>query len=76
MFIKDNINYKRRRDLEKNMSECLWIEIFTKHSKSFLIGCFYRHPGTSNFLVKNCDELFCSHMNTIMNEKNRSNILR
>ena len=41
MFIKDNIIYKRRGDWEKNMSECLWIKIFTKNSKLFLIGCFY-----------------------------------
>ena len=40
MFIKDKIIYKRRGDLEKNMSEYFWIEIFTKHSKSFPISCF------------------------------------
>ena len=75
MFIKDNIIYKRRGDLEKNLSECLWIEISTKYSKSFLIGCFYRPPGTSNYLVKNYDELVCSHMNTIMKENKETIIL-
>ena len=44
MFLKEKITYSRRVDLEESLAECLWIEIYVKRSKSFLIGCFYRPP--------------------------------
>ena len=45
MFLKENITCKHRVDLEGSLAECLWIEIYVKRSKSFLIGCFYRPLG-------------------------------
>ena len=66
MFIKDNIIYKRRIDLEKNFTECIWIEIFVKHSKSFLVVCFYRPPGTSKYTPRKYNDLLREHLSTIM----------
>ena len=44
MFISEKIQWKRRTDLENEFLECLWIEIFQKCSKSFLVGSIYRPP--------------------------------
>jgi exonuclease III len=46
MFLKSNITFIRRTDLEKSLTESLLIEITVKNSKSFLVGCFYRPPET------------------------------
>ena len=48
MFFEENITYRRKVDLEGSLAECLWIEIYVKRSKSFLIGCFYRPLGHRN----------------------------
>ncbi len=39
MYVKNNIHYKRRSDLEIIGTECIWIELvlLTKH---ILFGCF------------------------------------
>ena len=47
MYLIDNITFKRRYDLENLLLENIWIEIIQKHSKPFLIDCFYRPPETS-----------------------------
>ena len=36
---------ERRLDLERNEMECVWLEVFPKNSKSFLVGNLYRHPN-------------------------------
>ena len=45
VYVKDGIKYERRLDLECENIECIWLEIFSKNSKSFLIGSMYRHPN-------------------------------
>ena len=49
-YINDNINWKRRQDLETENVESIWIEIFVTKSKSFLIATFYRPPISSKYL--------------------------
>ncbi len=46
LYIKDNIHYKRRSDLEIIGIECIWIELvlLTKH---ILFGVYYRPPNTN-----------------------------
>ena len=56
IYIKNNIAFQHRHDTE-NFLEYLWIEIFQKHSKSFLVGCYYRPPETSNYLPRNFNNL-------------------
>ena len=43
--MKDGIKSERRIDLECVNIECIWLEIFTKNSKSLLTGIMYRHPN-------------------------------
>ncbi len=45
MYVRENIKCERRVDLELDEIECIWIEIFPKNSKSYLIGQIYRHPN-------------------------------
>ncbi len=46
LYIKDNIHYKRRSDLEIIGNECIWIELvlLTKH---ILFAVYYRPPNTN-----------------------------
>ncbi len=67
--------YRRRVDLEGSLSECLWIEIFVKRSKSFLIGCFYRPPRTLKYLAKNYNDQLQEHLNTIVKENTETIIV-
>ena len=48
IYVKDNINFKRRRDLEVDGIECIWIELKLLHNKNVLLGVFYRPPGSNN----------------------------
>ena len=52
-YINNSINWIRRFDLESKELECLWIEIFHKNSKSFLISVMYKPPVGSNYLQEN-----------------------
>ncbi|MCG8078294.1 MAG: hypothetical protein JAY75_18895, partial [Candidatus Thiodiazotropha taylori] len=45
LFVKDNIFYQRRADLEPRNIECIWIELILKQ-KHILFGLFYRPPYT------------------------------
>lgn len=47
LYVKENINYHRRRDLEPRGIECIWIEITNKH-KHVLFGVFYRPPNADS----------------------------
>ena len=42
VYIKDDIQYSRRNDIENDNTESLWIEIQQVHKKSFVIGTLYR----------------------------------
>ena len=52
IFLKHEIKFKRRYDLE-NPLKSLWIEICFKNSKSVLIGCYYRPPEGTKYLINN-----------------------
>lgn len=57
-YIKENINWKRRHDLETENIESLWIEILVTKSKSFLIATFYRPPINSKHLPNDFNKNF------------------
>jgi hypothetical protein len=49
VYIKDNINFKRRSDLEIIDIECIWVELSIL-KKTVLLGVFYRPPSSpSNY---------------------------
>ena len=58
VYIKDNILWKRRYDLETNDIESIWLEIFIAKSKSILIATFYRPPGSSVYLPNDFNKTF------------------
>ena len=68
IYLKNNIAFQHRRDTE-NFLEYLWIEIFQKHSKSFLVGCYYHPPETSNYLPQNFNNLLEQLSSIIMENK-------
>ena len=49
-YIADHLVYKRREDLECEMIESLWIEIYLKNAKSFFVSVIYRPPDGSLYL--------------------------
>ena len=58
MFIKDGIKWERRHDLENDDVEGMWVDVFVKNSKSFLIEVYYRPPDGSNYLPANFNDVF------------------
>lgn len=45
VYVKNGMKVERRKDLETNEIECVWLEVFPKMSSSFLVGTIYRHPN-------------------------------
>ena len=45
MYVKNNVKYSLRNDLNLHLSNCedIWIEIYSK-SKSIILSTIYRHP--------------------------------
>ena len=48
LYVKETLQYKRRRDIEPNGIECIWIELTLNH-KHILFGLFYRPPRAEHF---------------------------
>ena len=46
VYIKNNIHFKRRPDIENQYIENIWIQVCTLN-KQFLMGLFYRPPGST-----------------------------
>jgi exonuclease III len=75
MYVKDGITFKRRSDLENSTAiKCLWIEIFLKSAKSFIVGCFYCPPETSKYHQSNFNDLLQDHLR-IIEKENKETIL-
>ena len=68
IYIREDLKYQRRLDLENHELEALVIEIFIKHSKSLLISVIYRPPDSSKYLNKNFQCVFNDFISTAMSE--------
>ena len=68
IFIKNNINFKHRTDLQHGSVECVYIEIFVKKSNSIILGCFYRPPEGSKYLSNDFNDRFNENINNALNE--------
>ena len=71
IYVKDNINVKRRTDLESKMYEAgnletVFLEIMNDKKKNEIFGCIYRHPTMS---VKSFNEYFNHVIAKITDEK-------
>ena len=45
IYVKNHIPCKRRKDLEVQQIECIWLECCI-YKQTFLIGTFYRPPNS------------------------------
>ena len=61
-YVRNDVMVDRREDLERPI-EGLWLEVSLPKSRSFLTGCFYRPPNSSNHYDKD----FSSKMNNTLN---------
>ena len=48
LYVKNNVAYKRRYDLERNRLENIWVEIKFFSSRNVLYGVFYRPPNADS----------------------------
>ena len=55
IYIKNNLCFKRRTELESNDIENIWIEINSLKNK-FLVGLFYRPPNSQAEYWESFDE--------------------
>ena len=51
MFIKDSIKWERHHDLENDDVEGIWVEVFIRNTRSFLIGVYYRPLGQTARII-------------------------
>ena len=62
-YARNDVMVDRREDLERPNIEGLWLEVSLPKSRSFLTGCFYRPPNSSNHYDKD----FSPKMNNTLN---------
>ena len=62
------MGHHRRRDLERDGIESLWIEVFRHNSRSILACILYRPPDTSRHLHKNFQEKLDEMIEISVNE--------
>ena len=55
LYVKENIYYKRREDLEIRGVETIWIKIANNH-KRILFGLFYRPPNSGANYFNNIED--------------------
>ena len=68
VYIRDDIQWQRRNDLEVNGIEYLWIELLIKRSRSILLGIIYRPPDTSKYLDKDFEAKCEDMLNMVLSE--------
>lgn len=57
-YIRNDKTWQRRKDLEKDHVEDIWIEFFIKNSKPLLVCIIYRPPDTSRYLDSDFEDRF------------------
>lgn len=72
IYIRDDLQFTRREDLEVDDIELLWIEVFIPNSKSLLICSAYRPPDSSKYLDKNFAEKLDDLLSTVTSENKES----
>lgn len=56
LYVRENLHYKRRYDLELNRVECIWIELILENNKHVLFGLFYRPPNADAYYNCNIED--------------------
>ena len=57
-FIREDIRYLRRFDLDSQLQESIWLQILVPKSKSFLLCIIYRPPSGSLYVDNNFSAKF------------------
>ena len=57
-FIRNDLGWQRRTDLENDGVEAIWLEIFIKHARPLLVCKIYRPPITSKHLIPEFETIF------------------
>ena len=69
IYARDTLSYKRRKDLEINGLEAVWIEIMIK-SKKVLVGGIYRPPNSNsdyfNLILESTDRAHNTNIHDII----------
>ena len=60
-YIKSSVSYVRRKDLEYDDLEVMWIEMKASNSRPWLVGIVYRTPSSSV-------EFFLANLSKILNK--------
>ena len=50
MCVSNKIQFDRRKHLEENMLECIWIKIYVKKLENHLFRTIYQPPDGSDYL--------------------------
>ena len=58
VYLKTSIEYIRRQDLENVNTELICLEIFSQHTKPFLLCVLYHPPSSSKHICKYYVEVF------------------
>ncbi|XP_066929954.1 uncharacterized protein [Clytia hemisphaerica] len=75
VYIKSNLNYDIRKDLEHSEIESICIEIKPNKSRSWLFNTIYRPPDSSKYLSKNFQQLLTNIIDSMYNEKKETIIM-
>ena len=67
-YIRSELTYERRSDLESDGIESIWLEIFIEKSKSILVCVMYKPPDSSSHLDKNFTSKFDDMISTVISE--------
>ena len=69
LYIRDQIPFVEREDLDDPEVEGIWIEIFPDSTKSFVFCVAYRPPDSSEYLPKDFTTKMCQKIEIVNNEK-------
>lgn len=75
VYVKENISYIRRKDLESENIENIVIEIIIKESKNVLIATHYRPPNSSKHLCKDFNDIFNESLSRCCSESKETILL-
>ncbi|MEM6812728.1 MAG: endonuclease/exonuclease/phosphatase family protein, partial [Pseudomonadota bacterium] len=69
IYLRNNLKWNRRQDLESEHVENIWIEINIPKSANILPGVYYRPPNTSKFFSKDFDNILNETLRSATDEQ-------
>ena len=75
MYVSNKIQFDRRKDLEENILECIWIEIHVKKSENYLIVTIYQPPDGSDYLSTCINNSFNNMLSNVITKSREVTLL-